>query len=49
MKLYDYSLQPTTGLKPPLEIRLWKSSEGKGYSKISKTPKKTFAKHSLCL
>ena len=47
-KLPDYSLQPTTGLKPPLQILLWKCPEGKGCSKISKL-QKAFAKLSLLL
>ena len=38
MKLQDYSLQPT-GLKPSLQILLWKCTGGKGCSKILKTPK----------
>ena len=37
MKLHDYGLHPTTGLKPPLQILFWKCSKGKGSSKISKT------------
>ena len=39
MKLHDYSLQPTAALKPLLQMLFWKCSEGKGCSKISKTPK----------
>ena len=39
MKLPDYSLQLTTGLKPPLQIFFWKCLEGKGCSKISEIPK----------
>ena len=38
MKLHDYSLQPTTGLKPPLQILFWECLEGK-CSKILITPK----------
>ena len=38
-KLHDYNLQPTTGLTPPLQILFWKCSEGKGCSKVLKTPK----------
>ena len=38
-KLHNYSLQPTTGLKPPLQILFWKCSEGKGCSKILKISK----------
>ena len=48
MKLYYYRLQATTGLKPPLQILFWKSSKGKGCSKILKI-QKTFAKSSLLL
>ena len=39
MKLHGYNLQPTTGLKPPLQILFWKLSGGKGCCKISKIPK----------
>ena len=39
MKLQDYSLQPITGLKPALQVLFWKCSEGKGCSKILKTPR----------
>ena len=39
MKLHDYSLQPTTGLKPPLQILFWECSKGKGCPKILKIPK----------
>ena len=39
IKLQDYSLGPTIGLKPPLQILAWKCSEKKRCSKISKTRK----------
>ena len=38
-KLHGYSLQPTPGLKLPLQILFEKCSEGKGCSKILKIPK----------
>ena len=41
MKLHDYSLQPTTGIKPPLQILFWKCSEGNRCSKIQKNLCKT--------
>ena len=44
IKLHDYSLEPATGLKPPLQILLWGCLAGKGCSKISKTPKNFFSK-----
>ena len=40
-KLHGYSLQPTTGLKPPLQILFWKYSERKECSKDSKIPRKS--------
>ena len=44
MKLHDYSLEPAAGLKPPLQILLWRCLEGNRCSKISKTPKNFFSK-----
>ena len=41
MKLHDYRLQPTTGLKPQLQIFFWKCSEGNRCSKIQKNLCKT--------
>ena len=38
-------LQPTIGLKPPLQILVWKCSEKKRCSKISKIPKKKTLKN----
>ena len=38
MKMHDYSLQPTTGLKRPLQILFKKNSEGKECLKILKNP-----------
>ena len=39
MKLHNYSLQLTPGLKPPLQRLFWKCSEEKECSKILKIPK----------
>ena len=43
IKLQDYSIQSTIGLKPPLQILVWKCWEKQRYSKF-KNSKKTFAK-----
>ena len=42
MKLQDYSLQPTTWLKPLYWYFSGSAQKGKKCSKISKTPKKPF-------
>ena len=41
LQLHKYCLQPTIGLKNPQQIIFLKSSERKGYSKISKISKKS--------
>ena len=44
IKLRYYSLQPTTGIKVPPQILLWKSSKKQRCSKISKILKKNICK-----
>ena len=38
--MHDYSLQPTSGLKPPLQVLSWIYSERKGCYQLSKIIKK---------
>ena len=47
MKLYDYSLEPTTRLKMPRLILFCKCWKRKGCSKISKIPKKPSQSYSF--